>query len=218
MPKEPRIARRSRAAKLLARLRRAYPDAKCSLDHSNPLQLLVATILSAQCTDDRVNIVTKDLFRKYRSADDFAKAPPGVLEQDIRSTGFYKNKARSLRACCADIVAIHGGRVPDTMDALTALAGVGRKTANVILATAFGKAEGIAVDTHVTRLSQRLGLTRHTEPEKIERDLMALVPPRNWDSLSLLLIFHGRRRCMARNPDCEHCEVAALCPKIGVKG
>jgi endonuclease-3 len=204
-------------AEILRRLRRVYPDAKCSLDHKNPLELLVATQLSAQCTDERVNIVTKELFRKYRSAADYARAPLRELEQNIRSTGFYRNKARNIQQAARAIVEKHGGKVPDTMEALCELDGIGRKTANVILSTAFGKNEGIAVDTHVTRLSRRLGLTKHRDPKKIEQDLMKLAPRKEWNNLSLRLIYHGRARCTARNPDCGHCELENLCPKIGVK-
>jgi endonuclease-3 len=203
-------------AAILKLLRKTYPDAKCSLDHENPLELMVATQLSAQCTDERVNIVTKSLFRKYRTATDYANAPLRELEQDIRSTGFYRNKARNIQNACRKLVERHGGKVPDTMEALRELDGIGRKTANVILATAFGKNEGIAVDTHVTRLSRRLGLTKHRDPQKIEQDLMKLAPRKEWDNLSLRLIYHGRARCTARKPDCENCELAEVCPKIGV--
>lgn len=204
-------------AAILKLLRKTYPDAKCSLDHNNPLELMVATQLSAQCTDERVNVVTKSLFRKYRTAADYANAPLRELEQDIRSTGFYRNKARNLQNACRKLVERHGGKVPDTMEALRALDGIGRKTANVILATAFGKNEGIAVDTHVARLAHRLGLTKYRDPLKIEQDLMKLAPRKEWDHLSLRLIYHGRARCAARKPDCEHCELAEFCPKIGVK-
>ena len=206
-----------RCRALLRRLRAAYPDAECALHHQNPLQLLVATILSAQCTDERVNMVTPALFRKYRSAVDFASAPPGQLEAMIRSTGFFRSKARAIRHCCRGIVDKHGGKVPDTLDDLVQLDGVGRKTANVVLGVAYGKAEGIVVDTHVSRLSRRLGLTRQTMPEKIEADLMQLVPRQDWIDFSHLLIWHGRKRCIARKPDCIQCEVARLCPKVGVE-
>ncbi|MDW8343512.1 MAG: endonuclease III [Verrucomicrobiae bacterium] len=204
--------------KIIQKLRRAYPDAKCALHHRNPLELLVATILSAQCTDERVNQVTPALFARYRTAADYANAPNGELEEMIRSTGFYRNKARALRECCRAIVERHGGQVPDTMDALVTLPGVGRKTANVVLGVAFGKAEGIVVDTHVARLARRMGLTRQTHPEKIEADLMKIVPRRGWIDFAHLLIWHGRKRCNARRPDCIQCEVANICPKIGVKG
>lgn len=202
----------------MQKLRTTYPDAKCALHHRNPLELLVATILSAQCTDERVNQVTPALFGRYRTASDYANAPAGELEEMIRSTGFYRNKARALRACCRAIADRHGGNVPATMDELVALPGVGRKTANVVLGVAFGKAEGIVVDTHVARLARRLGLTRQTTPEKIEADLMKIVPRNDWIDFSHLLIWHGRKRCNARRPDCIQCEVANLCPKIGVKG
>lgn len=206
---------RSRA--ILRRLRAAYPDAHCALHHDNPLQLLVATILSAQCTDERVNMVAPALFKKYRTAADFAAAPSGELEAMVRSTGFFRNKARSIRNCCRAIAAKHAGKVPNTLDELVQLDGVGRKTANVVLGVAYGKAEGIVVDTHVSRLSRRLGLTRQTTPEKIERALMKVVPRGDWIDFSHLLIWHGRKRCTARRPDCIQCEVAGLCPKIGVR-
>ncbi|MCX7914788.1 MAG: endonuclease III [Verrucomicrobiae bacterium] len=204
--------------KIIQKLRRAYPDANCALHHRNPLELLVATILSAQCTDERVNQVTPALFARYRTAADYANAPSGELEEMIRTTGFYRNKARALRECCRAIVERHGGQVPDTMDALVTLPGVGRKTANVVLGVAFGKAEGIVVDTHVARLARRMGLTRQTHPEKIEADLMKIVPRRDWIDFAHLLIWHGRKRCNARRPGCIECEVANICPKIGVKG
>jgi endonuclease-3 len=205
--------RSARVRAILPILKRTYPDARCSLDHSSPLELIVATILSAQCTDARVNIVTKDLFRKYRSAADYAKAAPEELERDIQSTGFYRNKAKSLRAMAASLVEKHGGRVPDTMADLTHLAGVGRKTANVVLGNAFGKNEGVVVDTHVTRVSNRLGLTKHpSDAVKIEQDLMDIVPREVWTLFSHLLIFHGRQVCVAQKPRCEQCPVFAHCP------
>jgi len=207
----------ARLKKIIAGFQKTYPDAHCELTHANPLQLLVATILSAQCTDKRVNIVTKTLFQKYRSAKDFANAKIAALENDVRSTGFYKNKARNIKAASRDIVKKHGGKVPQTMDELLELGGVGRKTANVVLGNAFGINVGVVVDTHVARLSQRLGLTRQTTPEKIERDLMALVPQKQWALFSHWLIWHGRRRCFARKPDCANCEVKKFCPQIGVK-
>lgn len=206
-----------RCRTILRQLRAAYPDAHCALQHRNSLQLLVATILSAQCTDARVNMVTPALFKKYRAAADFGAAPPAELEAMIRSTGFFRNKARSIRNCCRGIVENHGGRVPDTLDELIQLDGIGRKTANVVLGVAYGKAEGIVVDTHVTRLSRRMGLTRQTTPEKIEQALMKVVPREDWIDFSHLLIWHGRKRCMARKPDCTHCEITNVCPKIGVK-
>ncbi len=203
---------KERAAELVELLSEVYPGAHCELDFQNPLQLLVATILSAQCTDKRVNLVTRSLFAKYRRATDFAAAPQATLETAIRSTGFFRNKAKSIRAAAAAIVRRHGGRVPDTMEALRELPGVGRKTANVVLGNAFGKDEGIVVDTHVTRLSQRLRLTRQSDPEKIERDLMKIVPRQHWTNWSHWLIWHGRRRCFARRPDCHQCEIFRLCP------
>lgn len=203
---------RERVAQLVKALPAVYPDAHCELDFRTPLELLVATILSAQCTDKRVNAVTPALFSKYRSAADYAKAPPATLERLIRSTGFFRSKTKSIRAAAAAIVAEHGGRVPDTMEKLHGLPGVGRKTANVVLGNAFGKDEGIVVDTHVIRLSHRLRLTRQTDPEKIERDLMKLVPRQHWTNWSHWLIWHGRRRCFARKPDCHHCEIFRLCP------
>jgi endonuclease-3 len=206
-----------RCRTILRRLRAAYPRARCALRHHNPLQLLVATILSAQCTDERVNLVTPALFRRYRQAADFAAAPPAEFEAMIRSTGFFRNKARSIRNCCQSLVEKHGGKVPDTLDELILLDGIGRKTANVVLGVAYGKAEGIVVDTHVSRLSRRLGLTRQTTPEKIEQALIKIVPHEDWIDFSHLLIWHGRKRCNARKPDCSHCEVADVCPRIGVK-
>ncbi len=207
----------TRCRSILRRLRAAYPAARCALRHDNPLQLLVATILSAQCTDTRVNVVTPALFKRYRTAADFAAAPPAELESLIRSTGFFRNKARSIRNCCQGLVKQHDGKVPDTLDELIQLDGIGRKTANVVLGVAYGKVEGIVVDTHVMRLSRRLGLTRQTTPEKIEQALMKVVPREDWIDFSHLLIWHGRKRCNARRPDCIQCEVADLCPKIGVK-
>jgi len=211
----PDTRQRDRVRKIIAVLRRVYPNAHCELNFSNPLELLIATILSAQCTDKRVNLVTAELFRKYRTAADYANAPLAELEQAIKSTGFYRNKARSIQACCRALVEKHGGEVPRTMEELTALEGVGRKTANVVLGNAFGLNEGIVVDTHVARLARRLGLTRHTEAAKIEQDLMALVPRAQWTMFSHWLIWHGRRRCYARKPDCPHCELAPLCPSAG---
>ena len=209
-------AKIARTKKIIAGLEKTYPTAHCELVHQNPLELLIATILSAQCTDKRVNIVTEKLFKKYRSAKDFANADIFELENDIRSTGFYKNKARNIKAACADIVEKHGGKVPQTMEELLQLGGVGRKTANVVLGNAFAINVGVVVDTHVARLSHRLGLTAHRAPEKIERDLMALVPQKRWTLFSHWLIWHGRRRCEARKPDCAHCEIESHCPRIGV--
>ena len=215
-PKESPEERKARASKIFRRLAKAYPDARCALEHSSPLELLVATILSAQCTDVRVNEVTPALFRKYKTAADYARAPAGELEKVIRSTGFFNAKARSLRRAGAAIAAEHGGRVPDTMEALLLLPGVGRKTANVILGNAFGKDEGFVVDTHVARLSRRLGLTRQSDPVRIEEDLNAIVPKGKRTMAAHRLIFHGRRICQARKPRCEICPVNPLCPKIGV--
>ncbi len=206
----------ARCSTILRRLRAAYPEARCALHHQNPLQLLVATILSAQCTDQRVNLVTPALFRRYRTAADFAAARPTELEAMIRSTGFFRNKARSIRNCCRSLVAKYDGRVPETLDELIQLDGIGRKTANVVLGVAYGKAEGVVVDTHVSRLSHRMGLTRQTTPEKIEQALIKLVPRNDWIGFSHLLIWHGRKRCTARRPDCVQCEIADICPKIGV--
>ena len=203
---------RERVGELVKALPKVYPDAHCELDFRNPLELLVATILSAQCTDKRVNAVTPALFAKYRHAADYAKAPPAAMEKMIRSTGFFRSKTKSLRGAAAAIVAQHGGHVPDTMEKLHGLPGVGRKTANVVLGNAFGKDEGIVVDTHVMRLSHRFRITRQTDAEKIERDLMKLVPPKHWTMWSHWLIWHGRRRCFARRPDCHRCEIFRLCP------
>jgi len=215
-PKETFEAKKKRAALVFRRLKRAYPDAKTELNHSSPLELLVATILSAQSTDKGVNLVTPALFAKYKTAADYARARRGVLEREIHSTGFFNSKAKSLRAMGAAIAAEHGGRVPDTMEALVALPGVGRKTANVVLGNAFGKDEGFVVDTHVARLSRRLGFTRQIDPVKIELDLNALVPKGRRTLGAHLLIFHGRRICTARKPLCDACPVDPLCPKIGV--
>ena len=212
------IPRTIRATRLIERFREVYPTAHCELDFSNPLELLVATILSAQCTDKRVNIVTKDLFKRFRTAKDYADVPQEELENAIRSTGFYRNKAKSIRSMARDLVERHQSQVPSTMAALVALAGVGRKTANVVLGNAFQINEGIVVDTHVTRLAHRLGLTKRTEPEKIEQELMRLVPRTDWTDFSHWLIWHGRRRCTALGPDCENCEVANLCPSCGRAG
>lgn len=200
------------ARELLNRLPAIYPDAHCELDHSNPLELLVATILSAQCTDKRVNIVTKDLFQRCRTAADYADISQEELEALVRSTGFYRNKAKNIRAMGAALLARHGGEVPSTLEALAALPGAGRKTANVVLGNAFDKNEGVVVDTHVGRLSQRLGLTKFSDPIRIEQDLIKLFPRDSWTLLSHWLIFHGRRCCAARKPDCPHCELRDICP------
>lgn len=201
---------------IIGRLKKAYPEATCALDHQNPLQLLVATILSAQCTDVRVNIVTRELFRKYRTAADFAGADPAVFEQEIRSTGFFRNKTKSIIGMAHALVERHGGEVPDTMDALVPLPGVGRKTANVVLGNAFGKNEGVVVDTHVTRLSRLLGLTTQADAVKIEQDLIALVPREEWTLFSHLFIHHGRAVCIARRPQCAECVLSDLCPSSSV--
>lgn len=212
MPRESLAAIKVRTLAIIDGLKRAYPDAHCELNYTNPLELLVATILSAQCTDKQVNIVTETLFKKYRSAANFASAPLPELEQDIRRIGLYRNKAKNIQACCRKLVEHHAGEVPQTMAELTALAGVGRKTANVVLGNAFRVNVGVVVDTHVARLSARLGLTRETTPEKIENALMQLVPQEDWAMLSHWLIWHGRRRCYARKPDCPNCEINKLCP------
>ena len=215
MPRETVNAKAARLKKIIIALDRTYPEAHCELHHADPLQLLIATILSAQCTDKRVNIVTKELFKKYRSASDFATAPIAELEQAIKSTGFFRNKAKNIQACCRKLVERHAGKVPRTMEELTQLDGVGRKTANVVLGNAFGINVGVVVDTHIARLSQRLGLTKQTTPEKIEPELMALAPQKQWTLFSHWLIWHGRRRCNARRPDCEGCEIKKLCPSAG---
>jgi endonuclease-3 len=209
-------ARRQRARRVVRLLARHYPDAECALRHEDPLQLLVATILSAQCTDARVNLVTPALFARYGDARAFAGADVRELEKLIQSTGFFRNKARNILGCCRALVEQHGGRVPATMEELVHLPGVGRKTANVLLGTAFGQ-PGITVDTHVRRLSRRLGLTAHDDPEKIERDLMQLVPRKEWTLFSHRLILHGRQVCHARKPDCAGCGLAEVCPKVGVR-
>jgi endonuclease-3 len=215
-PKESFDDKKRRAAAVLRRLGKAYPDARCALDHRSPLELLVATILSAQCTDGRVNMVTPHLFATYKTAADYARSPKGVLENEIRSTGFFNAKAKSIRSACAAIAAEHGGRVPDQMEKLLPLPGVGRKTANVVLGNAFGKDEGFVVDTHVGRLSRRLGFTRQTDPVKVETDLNALVPKGRRTMGAHRLIAHGRSICAARKPRCGDCPVDPLCPKIGV--
>jgi endonuclease-3 len=199
----------------VAVFQRVYPDAHCELDYENPLELLVATILSAQCTDKRVNLVTKELFRVCRSAHDYVALPAEQMEAIIQSAGFFRAKTKNIQACCAALVERHGGEVPAEMAALTALAGVGRKTANVVLGNAFGMVEGVVVDTHVQRLSGRLGLSRQADPVKIEQDLMKLIPRERWTLFSHWLIWHGRRRCFARKPDCAGCEVRDLCPSAG---
>ena len=193
-------------------LEKEHPDSKIALNHSNPLELLVATILSAQCTDKRVNIVTKTLFKKYRRAEEYANADLGELEKDIRSTGFYRNKARNIKKCCQILVEKFNSQVPRTMEKMLELPGVGRKTANIVLSNAFGIIEGVAVDTHVRRLARRLGLSEHENPRKIEKDLMEIVPKTYWKRITDLLIFHGRRVCLARKPKCDACVLKNLCP------
>ena len=216
MPRETSTTKAARLKKIIIALDRTYPDVHCELKHTNPLELLIATILSAQCTDKRVNIVAKELFKKYRSVADYANAPLAGLEQAIKTTGFFRNKAKNIQACCRKLIKCHGGKVPQTMEELTQLDGVGRKTANVVLGNAFGINVGVVVDTHVARLSHRLGLTKQTAPEKIEQDLMSLVSQKQWALFSHWLIWHGRRRCSARKPDCQNCEIRKLCPQIGV--
>jgi len=208
------LAQRTR--QIISKLIKTYPDAHCELNHSNPLQLLIATILSAQCTDERVNKVTPALFSRCRSAEDFAQISTSELEGLIRTTGFFRSKAKSIRGCAAGLVRDHGGEVPKTMEHLNKLPGVGRKTANVVLGNAFKLAEGVVVDTHVGRLSRRMGLTRQHDPVKVEQALMKIVPQEDWTLFSHLLIWHGRRRCSARKPDCTHCEIRTLCPQRGV--
>ena len=212
MPRESKPAKTERAKKIIAGLTKAYPDAHCELNHSNPLELLIATILSAQCTDKRVNLVTPQLFKRYPSAAAYAKAPTPELQEAIKTTGFFRNKTKSIKAACQALVEKHGGEVPRTMEELRQLGGVGRKTANVVLGNAFNVNVGIVVDTHVARLSKRLGLTSEEQPEKIEQILMELVPQDQWTLFSHLLIWHGRRRCFARKPACPDCVLNKLCP------
>jgi endonuclease-3 len=212
MPRESLKSKAERTEKILGVLKKEFPEAGCSLNFETPLELLLATILSAQCTDERVNIVTRELFKKYRSAADFAEAPIGDIEEMVRSTGFYRNKAKSIKSCCQALMAKHDGEVPDTMQDLTPLAGVGRKTANVVLGNAFGKEEGVVVDTHVRRISNLLKLTRQDDPVKIEKDLVKIVPREDWTLFSHLLIRHGRRTCIARRPDCPTCPISDFCP------
>ncbi len=202
----------NRTLKIIELLEKEHRDAKIALNHTNPLELLIATILSAQCTDERVNIVTKTLFKKYRSVEDYAEADLKELEQDIRSTGFYRNKAKNIKKCCQMILDKFGSQVPKTMEEILELPGVARKTANIVLSNAYGVVEGIAVDTHVRRLSRRLRLTANDNPDKIEQDLMKLVPKGKWMRFTELLIFHGRKTCTAKRPKCETCVVNKLCP------
>jgi endonuclease-3 len=210
-------ANKSYAAKVSKILGKNYRQAKCELDYKTPLQLLMATILSAQCTDDRVNQVTKSLFRKYPDAAAYAKAPLKQLEREIQSTGFYHNKAKSIQSCCQALLERYDGEVPRELEKMVELPGVGRKTANVVLGSAFGIASGIVVDTHVARVSQRLGLTKEKNPEKIERDLLGYFPQKEWIDISNRMIHHGRYICTARKPQCGNCPLDDICPKIGVQ-
>lgn len=210
------IAEKSGAEKILAELKKQYKAPHIELKHSDPLQLLVATILSAQCTDARVNIVTKDLFRRYRKVEDYAGTDLKTLEWEIRSTGFYRNKARNIKAAAQKILTEYGGRVPKTMDELLTLPGVARKTANIVLTSGYGIVEGIAVDTHVKRISYRLGFTENTDPARIEQDLMNIIPKEDWGRVNMTLVLHGRYVCQAKKPKCRECAVNKQCPKIGV--
>ena len=215
--RETKSQRRERTEQIIKLLKRAHPDAHCALNHSNAFELLIATILSAQCTDERVNIVTADLFRKYRKPEDYLKVPATELQQDVRTTGFFRNKTKSIQGACRMLVEDFNSQVPKTMEELLQLPGVARKTANVVLGVAYGIAAGVVVDTHVSRLSQRLGLTRKKDAGKIEQDLIELVPRKDWIIFSHLLIFHGRRVCKARRPLCEECVVEKLCPSSLLK-
>ena len=208
---------KQRTRKIISALKRAYPDAKCALNHSNAFELLIATILSAQCTDARVNIVTADLFRKYRKPEDYLQVSPATLQKEIRTTGFFRNKTKSIQGASKMLSEKYSGRVPKTMEEMLELPGVARKTANVVLGNAFGISSGIVVDTHVTRLSRRLGLTTQKNAEKIENDLIELVPKKDWIIFSHLLIFHGRNICKARNPLCADCVVEKFCPSSFLK-
>jgi endonuclease III len=210
-------AKRQRALEILIRLKRLYPDAPCTLDYETPVQLMVATILAAQCTDARVNQVTPALFRRFPDAPALAAAELFELEELVRSTGFYRNKAKNIQGACRMIVEEYGGTVPKTMEELLRLPGVARKTANVVAAHAYGINLGVTVDTHVKRLTNRLGLTKYEEPIKIERDLIKLIPQPDWENWSIRLIYHGRAVCMARNPQCDRCELADLCPSANLK-
>jgi endonuclease-3 len=211
-----KVNREQQAKDVIRLLKKEYPDAHCALNHTNAFELLVATILSAQCTDDRVNIVTADLFRKYRKPQDFVDVLQEELEEDVRSTGFFRNKSKNIKAASERIVSEYGGKVPENMEDLLTLGGVARKTANVVLGNAFGIASGVVVDTHVKRLSNRLGLTTQKDPVKIEKDLEKLVPKKDWVMFSHWLIYHGRRVCNARKPDCEGCVLEKICPQVGV--
>lgn len=204
------------AARVTRALKRSYPDATCALVHGNPFQLLIATILSAQCTDKRVNLVTKELFQKYPTAADLAKLPLRRLENAIKSTGFFRNKAKNIRTCCQQLLEQYDGEVPADLSQMIELAGVGRKTANVVMGTGFGQATGVVVDTHVGRISQRLGLTAHHDPIRIERDLMQQLPKKVWIDFSHRMIHHGRQVCKARKPACDDCSMNDFCPRCGV--
>lgn len=206
------VDKKKHAANIIRRLRKAYPDAHCALNHTTPFELLIATILSAQCTDARVNIVTADLFRKYRGPADYLRVTQRELEKDIHSTGFFRNKAKNIQAACKRIIEEYGGEVPQTMDDLLTLGGVARKTANVVLGNAFGIASGVVVDTHVSRISQLLGLTKNKTPEKIERDLQELIPKKDWVMFPHWMIHHGRAICVARRPKCGECVLSEFCP------
>jgi len=214
--KESNEDKRTRAQKIWHRLSETYPDAKTALSHRSPFELLVATILSAQCTDERVNAVTQTLFKKYRKPEDYLAVPVEELEEDIRPTGFFHNKAKSLRGLCQALIENHHGQIPQTMEEMVTLPGVGRKTANVVLGSAFGMASGVVVDTHVRRLSYRMGLSREDDPEKIEYDLMRILPSEVWIDFGHAMIWHGRQVCLARKPKCSLCPVADLCPREGV--
>jgi endonuclease III len=203
---------KKRTAEIIRRLKKAYPDAHCALNHTSPFELLIATILSAQCTDQRVNVVTADLFRKYRGPEDFVNVSQQELERDIHSTGFFRNKAKNIKAASQRLIEVYGGEIPRTMEEILTLGGVARKTGNVVLGNAFGIASGVVVDTHVSRLSQRLGLTDEKTPEKIERDLQELVPKKTWVMFPHWMIFHGRQICHARKPKCTECVLADQCP------
>jgi endonuclease III len=208
---------KQRTRKIISLLRKEYPDVQCSLNFSSPLELTIATILAAQCTDERVNLVTAELFRKYPNPEDYMKVPVTELEQDIRSTGFFRNKAKSIQGACKLIVEKFGGQVPQNFNDLLTLPGVARKTANVVMGNAFGIASGVVVDTHVTRITQLLGLTTHSAPERIEQDLIGLVPRKDWIDFSHLLIYHGRAVCIARRPQCDKCTLEKLCPSSLLK-
>ena len=218
MGAETRTGQRARAREILRRLRKVYPDAKCELDWGTPLELAVATILSAQCTDKRVNLVTPALFRKYKTAKDWAGTPQETLEKEIRSTGFFRNKAKNIRALMGRLAAEHGGELPGDFEVWVSLPGIGRKTANLLVATVFGK-PGLVVDTHFIRLSNRLGFVKNeTDATKIERVLQKIVPEEDWTDWSHAMVFHGRRCCVARKPDCAGCAVAGWCPSAGKAG